>query len=626
MGGVCSGGTIKKSRRSIEDENDVKSSGSGFSGKLKSMGSFAKHKKNYEDSYTYPDEIDDAFEKAPRDLLFDSGELNLSISRELKASTPARTPAHKAPQATSFLGKAGIVGLEKAVEVLDTLGSSMTNLNTGGFTTGVTSRGNKVTILAFEVANTIGKGANLLQSLSEDDVQVLKKEILNSEGVRQLVSTDMNELLSIAASDKREEFDVFSREVIRFGNLCKDPQWHNLDRFFSKLDSDPDIHKQPRQEAEMTMQELTTLAQHTSELYHELHALDRFEQDYQRKLEEVDSLHLPRRGETLSMLLSELKHQRKLVRNLKKKSLWSKSLEQVVEKLVDIVTFIHQEIAEAFGDNGLSHKVSGNKPERLGVAGLALHYANIINQIDNIASRPTSLPPNMRDTLYNGLPPSVKAALRSKLQIVDAKEELTVPQIKAEMEKSLQWLVPVATDTTKAHQGFGWVGEWANTGNEFGKKTSTPNSLIRLQTLYHADKRKVESHILELVTWLHRLISHVRYKDNGLKALPQRSPTQKGSNFNAEKLTNNGKIKNVELSPDDKNLLEEVMKRRKLVPGLSKSQEFVMVENKKKSKVWELSRSLGSSPRRGLKHPKADVLDILDGLDSSFSVPRGDLR
>lgn len=32
------------------------------------------------------------------------------------------------------------------------------------------------------------------------------------------------------------------------------------------------------------------------ELYHELHALDRFEQDYCRKLEEVDSLHLPRKG------------------------------------------------------------------------------------------------------------------------------------------------------------------------------------------------------------------------------------------------------------------------------------------------------------------------------------------
>ncbi|CAA0841171.1 Protein of unknown function (DUF668 [Striga hermonthica] len=616
MGAVCSAGTVKKSRKPTDSEQEQSC---GFSGKLRSIGSFGRHKKS-DDPYTYTDAID-VFGK---ENLYDSGELHLSISRELKASTPMRAPANKAPQSTSFLGKAGIVGLEKAVEVLDTLGSSMTNLNSGGFTTGVTSRGHRITILAFEVANTIAKGSNLLQSLSEENIQFLKKEVLNSEGVRKLVSTDMDELLSIAAADKREEFDVFSREVIRFGNLCKDPQWHNLHRYFVKLDSEPDVNKQLRTEAEMTMQELTSLAQYTSELYHEFHALDRFEQDYQRKLDEVDSLHLPRKGETLAMLQCELKHQRKLVRSLKKKSLWSKSLEQVVEKLVDIVTFIHQEIPEVFGDNGLSQsaKVSTNRAERLGDAGLALHYANIINQIDNIASRPTSLPPNMRDTLYNGLPPAVKTSLRSRLQ-TDTKEELTVPQIKAEMEKTLQWLVPIATDTTKAHQGFGWVGEWANTGNEFGKKTSTPpNNIIRLQTLYHADRPKVEAHILELVTWLHRLVSLVRYRDNGLpKPLHTRSPTQKGLLTGIwAKAQNSSRAAHI--SSEDRNLLEDVMKRRKLLPGLSKSQEFGPAKNSnRKSKIWALSKSTGSSPRRGTKHQKADVLDILDGLDSSFSVP-----
>ncbi|KAL0323196.1 UNVERIFIED_CONTAM: protein PSK SIMULATOR 2 [Sesamum angustifolium] len=575
MGAVCSGGTLKKSRKA--DEVGYEKS-SGFSGKLKSMGSFGKHK-NHDDSYSYPAEID-VFEKAPHEL-YNSGELRFSISQELKPSTPARIPANKAPHATSFLGKAGIVGLEKAVEVLDTLGSSMTNLNSGGFTTGVASRGNKISILAFEVANTIAKGANLLQSLSEENIQFLKKEILHSEGVRRLVSTDMNDLLSIAAADKREEFDVFSREVIRFGNMCKDPQWHNLDRFFSKLDSDPEVHIQQRDEAELTMHELTTLAQHTSELYHELHALDRFEQDYQRMLAEVDSLHLPRKGESLTMLQNELKHQRKLVRSLKKKSLWSKSLEQVMENLVDVVTFIHQEISEAFGDNGwpATGKFPVDKPERLGVAGLALHYANLISQIDNIA------------------------ALRSRLQMVDAREELTSPQIKAEMEKTLKWLLPLALDTIN---------------NEFGKKTSTPNNVIRLQTLYHADKRKADACILELVTWLHRLISLVRYRDNGIKVLPFRSPTTKGLNFNVESLSNsNNKIHKAQLNLEDKNLLEEVIKRRKLVPGLSKSQELVMGKRKN---VW-VSRSAGGSPRGGLAHPKANVLDILDGLDTSFSAP-----
>jgi hypothetical protein len=576
---------------------------SGFSGKLKSMTSFSNRHRG--DSHSSPDVEEDAHS-------LNSGDFPLSISRELKPSTPARTGGNKAPQMSSFLGKAGIVGLEKAVDVLDTLGSSMSNLNVrSGFGSYMAPRGNKILILAFEVANTIAKGANLLQSLSEENVQFLKKEILHSQGVQRLVSTDVQELISIAAADKREEFDVFSREVVRFGNLCKDPLQHNLGRFFSNLDLDPVTPKR-REEADTTMQGLTALAQHTSELYHELNALDRFEQDYRRKVEEVESLHLPRRGESLMILQSELKNQRKIVRSLKKKSLWSKSLEEVVEKLVDIVTFIHQEILEAFGDNVVIGKKPEKKPERLGVAGLALHYANIITQIDNVASRPTSLPPNTRDNLYHGLPTCVKAALRTHLQTVDADELMTIPQIKSEMEKNLQWLVPIAMDTTKSHQGFGWVGEWANTGSEFGNKTSgIHHNIIRLQTLYHADKKKMDAYILELVTWLHCLISRVSYRDKGRKAVPVHSPIRKGLRNNSIKV--NGA--ETQLTTDDKNLLEEVMKPRRLIGGLSKSQEFSMG---KKTKLWGLSRSTGSSPRRELEYTKSSLLDILDGLDTTF--------
>lgn len=46
---------------------------------------------------------------------------------------------------------------------------------------------------------------------------------------------------------------------------------HLLNWFHVRLDSHPDVYKQPREEAEMTMQELSTLAQHTSVssiLYH----------------------------------------------------------------------------------------------------------------------------------------------------------------------------------------------------------------------------------------------------------------------------------------------------------------------------------------------------------------------
>ncbi|XP_047327413.1 protein PSK SIMULATOR 2-like [Impatiens glandulifera] len=605
MGGVCSGGMMKGQGFEVDDTT--------FSGKLTSARSFEKPK----DNNPYPSyQAVEIYEKNPES--YASIDLHMSISRELKPSIPFASGSTKVPQMGSFLGRARIAGLERAVDVLDTLGSSVTNLNSNsGFISGMGLKNNKICILAFEIANTIAKGANLMQSLSEENVQFLKKEILHSDGVQRLVSTDMKELLSIAATDKREEFEVFSREVIRFGNRCKDPQWHNLGRFFSILDSDHALHRQEREGVEKTIQHLTTLAHHTSELYHEYNSLLRFEEDLRRKVDEVESLNLPRKGEGVMMLQSELKHQRKLVRSLRRKSLWSKSLEEVVEKLVDIVTFIHQEIHEAFEDNGMSQVGSypSKKHDRLGVAGLALHYANIINQIDNIASRPMSLPPNMRDTLYQSLPNSVKSSLRPRCQTVD--KELTVPQIKAEMEKTLKWLVPVATNTTKAHQGFGWVGEWANTGNDVSKKGGSPNSLIRIQTLYHANMQKMDQHILELVTLLHQLIGSVRKREHGvIRTQPGRSPTCK---IGAQK-----QMTVVVVDDSHKNLLEEMIRqtrKKKKVYGRSKSLNYGL-PCKRGTKLWgPPNRSAESSPKRMFNLDRTNpnnILDVYDGLDTKF--------
>ncbi|CAN1127307.1 Protein PSK SIMULATOR 2 [Linum perenne] len=626
MGGVCAGG-VKKNVNAQPAQ--VKSS--RFSGKLAKPHK-SSSAKELENSSSIPNggKLNKKKNKKQKKMTTTmmhpgrdySGELLLSVSRELKPSKPAGEGAlAKVNHKTSFLGKAGTMGLEKTLEVLDTLGSSMSNLNArSGFISGMPSRGNRISILAFEVANTISKGANLFQSLSEENVNFLKKEILHSEGVKQLVSTDMKELLAIAASDKREEFDVFSREVIRFGDLCKDPQWHNLGRYFPRLDAELSTDKQTREEAEMTVLELTTLVQHTSELYHELHSLDRFEQDYQRKVEELQSLHLPQKGDSLSMLQSELKEQRKLVRSLKKRSLWSKSLEEIMEKLVDIVTYLHQAILEAFGSSGISVVV--DEPanhQKLGKAGLALHYANMITQIDNIASRPTSLPPNTRDSLYRGLPPSVKTSLRSRLQMFDDKEELTITQVKAEMEKTMHWLVPIAANTTKS---------------DYGKtNTAAQGNLIRLQTLYHADKEKTDQNILEAVAWLHRLIKLVRQRDNGLRTggLTLKSATYRGQDLHSKMqqqqqfvLLNQTRKPHVPLlSEEDRDLLNKVSRKR-LIPGISKSQEFSRAN--KSGRGWaSLSRnkSTGTSPakeigrRRKMVHqPRANLLDILDGLHS----------
>ncbi|XP_077239114.1 protein PSK SIMULATOR 1-like [Tasmannia lanceolata] len=520
-----------------------------------------------------------------------------SLSIRSRPAAAAKSGTTKVSEVSSLLGRAGTAGLGKAVEVLDTLGSSMTNLNlSSGFVSGVTTKGNKISILAFEVANTIVKGANLMQSLSKDSIKHLKEVVLPSEGVQLLVSKDMDELQRIAASDKREELKVFSGEVVRFGNRSKDPQWHHLDRYFDKLGSELTPQRHLQEKAEAVMQQLMTLVQYTAELYHELHALDRFEQDYRRKLQEEENSSVAQKGDSLAILRAELKSQRKHVKNLQKKSLWSKILEEVMEKLVDIVHSLHLEIHDAFGSADVDKPVKGSlNHQRLGSAGLALHYANIINQIDTLVSRSSSVPPSTRDTLYQGLPPNVKSALRSKLQSFQIKEEMTVPQIKAEMERTLQWLVPIATNTTKAHHGFGWVGEWANTGSEVNRKPAGQNDLIRIETLHHAEKEKTEAYILELVVWLHHLVCQSRSGPNGVKSpikSPIRSPTQK--NLTDSLTVHKPNSPYSKLTLEDQEMLRD-MNFRKLTPGISKSQEFDTAKTRL-SKHHRLSKSSSHSP------------------------------
>ncbi|CAL5414423.1 unnamed protein product [Camellia sinensis] len=563
--------------------------------------------------------------------------LSRAMSNKSRSTKSRQAAVAKVSEVSSLLGRAGSAGFGKAVEVLDTLGSSMTNLNaSSGFVSGVTTRGNKISILAFEVANTVVKGANLMQSLSKESIKHLKEVVLPSEGVQRLISKDMEELLRIAATDKRDELKVFSGEVVRFGNRCKDPQWHNLDRYFEKLGSELIPQKQLKEEAETVMQQLMTLVQYTAELYHELHALDRFEQDYRRKLQEEDNSNAAQKGDGLAILRAELKSQRKHVRSLKKKSLWSKILEEVMEKLVDIVHFLHLEIHEAFGNADGGRPVKSNN-QKLGSAGLALHYANIVTQLDTLVTRSSSVPPNTRDSLYQGLPPRIKSALRSKLQSFQLTEELTVPQIKAEMEKTLQWLVPIATNTTKAHHGFGWVGEWANNGSDVNKKPTGQTDLIRVETLHHADKDKTEAYILELVVWLHHLVSQSRVATNGGFRSPIKSPMRSPNQKTMIQLSTHksGSSPLPSLTIEDQEMLRDVSKR-KLTPGISKSQEFD-TSKIRLSKHHRLSKSISHSPasetkkepivRRLSSVPVFDfdidrikALDVIDRVDTIRSV------
>ncbi|KAB2618935.1 hypothetical protein D8674_014804 [Pyrus ussuriensis x Pyrus communis] len=544
-----------------------------------------------------------------------------SLSQK-SSSFRSKQAATKVSEVSSRLGRAGSAGLGKAVQVLDTLGSSMTNLNSGpGFASAAPAKGNEIAIISFEIANTIVKGSNLMQSLSKRSMRQLKEMVLVSQGVQHLVSKDMDELLRIVAADKREELQIFSGEVVRFGNRCKESQWHNLDRYFDKISRELTPLKYLKEDAGSLMQQLMTLVVFTAELYNEFHALDRLEQIYARKRQEE--------GDSLGSLRSGLKSQRKIVKSLRKKSLWSKSMEEVMEKLVDIVHFLHLEIHSAFGGADSHEAVEGptSNHQRLGPAGLSLHYANIILQIDSLVAKSSSMPQNTKDTLYQNLPPNIKSSLRSKLQSFHVKEELSITDIKAEMEKTLHWLVPVATNTAKAHHGFGWVGEWASSGSASNRKPVLQTEAIRIETFHHADKEKTEACILDLILWLHHLACQTKSSaDNGGMKSPVKSTTSTTLVKTNKQLPTG--VQPSMLTTEDTEMLQDVSKRKR-IPGNSKSQDFdsassSSTEGRKLSKSNSYSHGQGSDKLLNLSRPSSGVdfgidkekaLDVIDRVD-----------
>ncbi|XP_021834338.1 uncharacterized protein LOC110774108 isoform X2 [Prunus avium] len=111
---------------------------------------------------------------------------------------------------------------------------------------------------------------------------------------------------------------------------------------------------------------------------------DILDQDYWHRLKE-DGSNAARRGDSLAILRADVKMQVKFVSSLKKKSLWSKTFEEVVQKLVDIVHFLHLEIHEAFGSaDDEPVESSRRNHKKLGPSGISLQYASIITQINTL--------------------------------------------------------------------------------------------------------------------------------------------------------------------------------------------------------------------------------------------------
>ncbi|PRQ43760.1 hypothetical protein RchiOBHm_Chr3g0471861 [Rosa chinensis] len=203
-----------------------------------------------------------------------------------------------------------------------------------------------VGILAFEVAGLMLKMVNLWNSLSERDMMRMREEIVNSTGVRRLVSEDEDYLMELALNEIIENLGYLATCVVRLGKRSSDPMYHNFEIFFE----DPLENGMPSfgweyrwKKMERKMKKMDRFVANTLQLSQELEVLADLEQTLRRM----------RANPALSQVrLLEFQQkviwQRQEVKNLQDMSPWSRSYDYVVRLLARSLFTIRERIKQVF--------------------------------------------------------------------------------------------------------------------------------------------------------------------------------------------------------------------------------------------------------------------------------------
>lgn len=204
-------------------------------------------------------------------------------------------------------------------------------------------------ILSFEVANVMSKTVHLHKSLSESEISKLKNEILNSEGVKNLVSSDEGYLLELALAEKLEELNRVASVVSRLGKKCSEPALQGFEHVYGDIVG-----------GVIDVKELSFLVKHmegmvrkmdryvnvTRNLYSEMEVLNELEQG-------VKKFQNNQHVESKKAFEQKLLWQKQDVRHLKDISLWNQTFDKVVELLARTVCTIYARISVIFGETAL---------------------------------------------------------------------------------------------------------------------------------------------------------------------------------------------------------------------------------------------------------------------------------
>ncbi|TKY51956.1 phosphatidylinositol-3-phosphatase myotubularin-2 [Spatholobus suberectus] len=403
-----------------------------------------------------------------------------------------------------------------------------------------------VGVLAFEIAGVMSKLLHLWHSLSDATIVRIRNDAVNLEGVRKIISNDESFLLGLACAEFAESLRAVANSVTRLSARCEDPTLRSFQRaFLAFADSGSDPNgwalSGPK-ETESKLKKMERYVTLTATLYRETEELTVLETAFRKALNHADGNNKDQ--QKLYELQQKIFWQKQEVKDLKERSLWSRSFDSVVILLVRFSFTVLARIKVVFGighcvpclsrtlsasatvypsdqnpnefvsvsleegskldeesddDLGSGFFESNSKllrpPEStLGAAGLALHYANLIIVMEKMIKSPHLVGVDARDDLYGMLPSSVRWGLRGRLRGVGfcASDPVLAGEWRDALGRILGWLSPLA------HNMIKWQSERSFEQHNLVPKTN----VLLLQTLFFANKDKTEAAITELLVGL----------------------------------------------------------------------------------------------------------------------------
>ncbi|CAI8614775.1 unnamed protein product [Vicia faba] len=205
-----------------------------------------------------------------------------------------------------------------------------------------------VGILALEVTSLMSKITNLWRSLSDWEVMSLREGIVNSVGIKMLVSEEDDYLMELVLNDILDNFQFLAQSVVRFGKRCADPVYHRFEHFVRNpvqnyIQWSGWEYKWKKMERKVKKMEKMVASM--TQYCQELEVLAEVEQTF-RRMQANPELHRVK----LLEFQKKVACRRQEVRNLRDMSPWNRSYEYVVRLLVKSLFTILERIILVFGN------------------------------------------------------------------------------------------------------------------------------------------------------------------------------------------------------------------------------------------------------------------------------------